>query len=260
MLLSKLLPHFPGASRWSQLTNNLHPLLWSHNGHDNVSNHQRLYCLLNRFYWCRSWFHYCVVIMSAMASQIASLTMVYSTVYSGADQRKHQSCASLALERGIHRVLLCGSGLWPNGACPYNCDWMHRNKSIQQHDGDTGFVTLNAHNKTWNMRAVLSLHWRRNDHDGVSNHQPPGCLLNRFFRRRSKKTSKLRVSGLCVGNSSGPVNSPHKGPVTRKMFPFDDVIMFFVFYYGLAPAIQYIPRNMHTVLLCFALLWLCNRS
>ena len=51
------------------------------------------------------------------------------------------------------------------------------------------------------------------------------CLLNRLFRRRSKKTSKLCVTGLCVGNSPGPVNSPHKWPVTRKMFPFDDVIM-----------------------------------
>ena len=61
-----------------------------------------------------------------------------------------------------------------------------------------------------------ALHWPHNDHDGVSNHQHHGCLLNRLFRRRSKKTSKLRVSG---------VNSPHKGPVTRKMFPFDDVIM-----------------------------------
>ena len=60
-----------------------------------------------------------------------------------------------------------------------------------------------------------SLHWRHNDHDGVSNHQPHDCLLNRLFRRRSKKTSKLRVTGLCVGNS----------PVTRKMLPFDDVIM-----------------------------------
>ena len=70
-----------------------------------------------------------------------------------------------------------------------------------------------------------SLWWRHNDHDSVSNHQPHECLLNRLFRRRSKKTSKLRVTGLCVGNSPGPVNSPHKGPVTRKMFPFDDVIM-----------------------------------
>ena len=71
-----------------------------------------------------------------------------------------------------------------------------------------------------------TLRWRHNDHDRVSNHQPHGCLLNRLFRRRSKKTSKLRVTGLCVGNSPGPVNSPHKGPVTRKMFSFDDVIMF----------------------------------
>ena len=70
-----------------------------------------------------------------------------------------------------------------------------------------------------------SLHWRHNDHDSVSNHQPHDCLLNRLFRRRSKKTSKLCVTGLCVGNSPGPVNSPHKGPVTRKMVPFDDVIM-----------------------------------
>ena len=73
--------------------------------------------------------------------------------------------------------------------------------------------------------GVETLHWRHNDHDGVSNHQPHGCLLIRLFRRRSKKASKLRVTGLGVGNSPGPANSPHKGPVTRKMFPFGDVIM-----------------------------------
>ena len=44
-------------------------------------------------------------------------------------------------------------------------------------------------------------HWRNNSNDGVSNHQPHHCLLNRLFRRRSKKTSKLRVTGLCRGNS-----------------------------------------------------------
>ena len=71
-------------------------------------------------------FHYDDVIMSTIASQITSLTIVYSTIYSGADQSKHQSSASLAFVWGIHR---------------------------------------------------------------------------------------------------GPVNSPHKWPVTRKMFPFDDVIM-----------------------------------
>ena len=48
-------------------------------------------------------YHYSDVIMGAMASQITSLTIVYSTVCPGADQRKHQSSASLAFVRGIHR-------------------------------------------------------------------------------------------------------------------------------------------------------------
>ena len=73
--------------------------------------------------------HYDDIIMSAIASQITSLTIVYSIVYSDADQGKHQSSPSLAFVWGLHR---------------------------------------------------------------------------------------------------GPVNSPHKWPVTRKMFPFDDVIMFYV--------------------------------
>ena len=92
-------------------------------------------------YWSHYWFrpfarfirqgcysdtHYNDVIMGTIASQITSLTIVYSIVYSDADQRKQQSSASLAFVRGIHR---------------------------------------------------------------------------------------------------GPVNSPHKRPVTRKMVPFDDVIM-----------------------------------
>ena len=48
-------------------------------------------------------FHYIDVIMRTMASQITSLTIIYSIVYSGPDQRKHQSSASLAFVRGIHR-------------------------------------------------------------------------------------------------------------------------------------------------------------
>ena len=59
----------------------------------------------------------------------------------------------------------------------------------------------------------------------VSNHRSVGCLLTCVFRRRSKKTSKLCVSGLCEGNSPVTDDSPHKGPVTRKVFPFDDVTM-----------------------------------
>ena len=47
----------------------------------------------------------------------------------------------------------------------------------------------------------ISLQWCHNDRDGVSNHQFRHCLFNRLFRRRSKKTSKLRVTGFCAGNS-----------------------------------------------------------
>ena len=103
-------------------------------------NHECVYVQLV-LYWCQlstncnhykqiptRWLiHYDDIIMSAIASQITSLAIVYSTVYSDVDQRKHQSSASLAFVWGIHR---------------------------------------------------------------------------------------------------GPVNSPHKWPVTRKMFPFDDVIMY----------------------------------
>ena len=58
---------------------------------------------------------------------------------------------------------------------------------------------------TWNITGTAltdsALRWRHNGHDSVSNHQPRDCLLNRLFRRRSKKTPKLRVTGLCAGNS-----------------------------------------------------------
>ena len=57
--------------------------------------------------------HYNDVIMDATASQITSLTIVYSTVYSGADQRKHQSSASLAFLRGIHRGPVNSPHKWP---------------------------------------------------------------------------------------------------------------------------------------------------
>ena len=46
-----------------------------------------------------------------------------------------------------------------------------------------------------------SLQWRHNERDGVLNHRRLDCLDSRLFRRKSQKTSKLRVTGLCEGNS-----------------------------------------------------------
>ena len=52
-------------------------------------------------------------------------------------------------------------------------------------------------NVTWKF---IALQWRQNEREGVLDHQPNKCLRNRLFRRILKKTSKLRVTGLCVGN------------------------------------------------------------
>ena len=51
--------------------------------------------------------------MGAMVSQITSLTIVYSTVYSDADKKTHQSSASLVFVRGIHRGPVNSSHKWP---------------------------------------------------------------------------------------------------------------------------------------------------
>ena len=62
-----------------------------------------------------------------------------------------------------------------------------------------------------NIYAVCrnsALQWRHNERDGVSNHQPQDCLVKHLLRRRSKKTSKLRVIGRCAGNSPGTGEFP----------------------------------------------------
>ena len=51
------------------------------------------------------------------------------------------------------------------------------------------------------LQPLCSLQWRHNERDGVSNHRHHDYLLNRLLRRRSKKTSTLRVTCLCAGNS-----------------------------------------------------------
>ena len=61
----------------------------------------------------------------------------------------------------------------------------------------------------WN---IMPLQWRHNESNAISNHRHLDCLFKPLFRRRSKKTPKLRVTGLCEGNI------PVKGPVTRKCF------------------------------------------
>ena len=64
----------------------------------------------------------------------------------------------------------------------------------------------------------VTLQWRHNGRDSVSNHQCYDCLLNRLFRCRSKQTSKLRVTGLCAENSPETVEFPVQMASTAENF------------------------------------------
>ena len=66
----------------------------------------------------------------------------------------------------------------------------------------------------------IPLQWRYNEHDGVSNHRRFDYLLERWFKCKSKKTSKPRVTGLSERNPPVTGGCPHKGPVMRKGLHF----------------------------------------
>ena len=70
------------------------------------------------------------------------------------------------------------------------------------------WTTMHLVSNIANAIAAGALQWRHNEHDSVTNHQPYESLINRLFGRRSKKTSKLRVTGLCAGNSPGTGEFP----------------------------------------------------
>ena len=74
-----------------------------------------------------------------------------------------------------------------------------------------------------NWCSFRTLQWCHNERDGVSNHQPQDCLLSRLFRQKIKERNQSSAS-LAFGRGIHRI-SPHKRPVTQKMFPFDDVIM-----------------------------------
>ena len=101
---------------------------------------------------------------------------------------------------------------WFSGSELHNCPILHMTNTKLFTDMVIIFHAWALHNwqdvLVYEVKSYLengfALQWRHNKHGGVSNHQPHECLLNRLFIRRSRKTSKLRVTGLCEGNS--PVN------------------------------------------------------
>ena len=99
--------------------------------------------------------------------------------------------------------------------------------SRSEHCDTSGAISDENGNIFISEKRVMQniLQRRHNERDGSGNDWRLGCISNRLFRRRSKKTSMLRVTVFVRRIHRWSVNSPHKGPVTRKMFLFKDVIM-----------------------------------
>ena len=93
------------------------------------------------------------------------------------------------------------------------------------------FSQWSSHQRQWDLFLEIwvtcmyifhsSLQWRHNEHDVVSNHQPHDCVYSSVYSGADQSKYKISASLAFVkGIHRRPVNSPHKGPVTRKMFPF----------------------------------------
>ena len=83
---------------------------------------------------------------------------------------------------------------------PITTHWLKWKYPAWWHDFRTKVTKFGGNQYLW-CYCSKSLWWRHNGCDGFSNHQAHECLLNRLFKRRTKKTSGLRVTGLCEGNS-----------------------------------------------------------
>ena len=101
-----------------------------------------------------------------------------------------QLISGICLHRNVLIVTIyqCISSLYKNTAFIYK----HKFQLSSGHANDCSFLHL---------LSSETLQWRHIGRDGVSNHHPRDCLLRRLFRRRSKKTSKFCVTGLCAWNS-----------------------------------------------------------
>ena len=100
--------------------------------------------------------HYCDVIMSPTTSQITSLTIVYSIVYSGTDQRIHQNSASLAFVRGIHRRPVNSPHKWPVTRKMFPFDDVIMVHECIDHNGPPAFTETREMSVT-----MLTLSWNR---------------------------------------------------------------------------------------------------
>ena len=94
----------------------------------------------------------------------------------------------------------------------------YTNTNATDRQGVSGKMVVPA--QRWSHQKCNTLQWRHNERDGVSNHQLHDCFLDQKKHQSSASLAFVR------GIHRWPTNSLDKGSVTRKMFPFDDVIMY----------------------------------
>ena len=97
---------------------------------------------------------------------------------------------------------------------------MHILLQIQYSVGTTILAFMLSSKLTYHINCNLTLNRRHNEWDGVSNNHLHYCLLNRYLGTDQRKHQSFASLASAWGIRRWPVNSPHKGPVTRKMFPF----------------------------------------
>ena len=217
--------------QWVWLNTN-YTLQWCHNGHDGVSNHQSHHCLLNCLFRPRSKktskLHVTGLcagnspVTGEFLAQRVSNAEIVSIWWRHHDLHisfcKHSSNLSILWYKALG--ICCRLGLLLLYCCLWNwcrilivtwsviqlvthilMGWCKKDLTPMLTHWSYVFLALTH----W---YAMSIQWRHNEHHGILNHQSHDCLLNRLFRHRSKKTSKLCVAGLCAGNS----------PLTRE-FP-----------------------------------------
>ena len=118
----------------------------------------------------------------------------------------------------IMELAICHSVCWTLHFLVIEHDWLKH--SLKGYASALLDLKLDINDCSVNMfLSGLSLQWRHNDRDGVSNYQPHDCLLNRLFRHWWKRHQSSASLAFVRGIHRWPVNSPYKGPVTRKMHP-----------------------------------------
>ena len=197
ILIAKYVKYHTGVT-WPYFPHYWHfvrALQWRRNERGSVSNHQRLRYLLNFRYSRRS--------KKTSKLRVTGFCVGNSITNNTENVPiwwRHHGNSLITSEFAVLVVCLLFD-LEQTTDWLLKCDavWRHPNEKLIE------LIVPSCRESPCKGRDIsisyCQLQWRHNEPDNVSNHRRLDCLLNRLFRLRSKETSKLRVTGLCAGNS-----------------------------------------------------------